>query len=92
MITYEKCLSEHYLGPLRKLVYRSEFSSVAKVLEYAISDLIMQHVNFGHIAMHDLHDARILIKKGFYISEREFVRTAVREFLKREKLWMKKFS
>lgn len=81
MISYEECLSKYYLERLKRLVYRDKFSSVAEVLEYAISDLIMEHVDFGHIATDEPHTAQTLIKKQIYPNEREFVRTAVREFL-----------
>ena len=89
MITYEECLSDKHLNLLKRLVYQGRFSSVAKTLEYAILDIITEHVLFGHIALSEPHTAETLIKKQFYPNRREFVRSAVRELLIREKLWGK---
>jgi len=92
MIVYEECLSRHHLEPLKMLVYINKFSSVTRALGYAISDLIMDHVNFGHIGIYEPHNAKTLIKKGFYKNEEEFVRVAAREFLKKRNLWLKNFD
>jgi len=88
MITYEKFIpKKHYLTSLKRLVYSGEFSSTAKALGNAISDLIMEHVMFEHISPREDHTVETLIKKQYYLNDIEFLRTAVREFLKKKNSW-----
>ena len=90
MIAYKDCLSDRHLAPLGELLYRQKFPSIAKAIEYAIVQLIAEHVDCGHIDVNEPHNAQTVIKKNLYLNEGEFVRTAVRNLLRKERLWAKK--
>jgi len=92
MIDYKECLSDRHLLPLDILRYRGKFPTVAKAIEYSIAQLIGEHVDCGHINADEPHNAQTLIKKDYYTDEKEFVRVAVRSYLKKEGLWIKKFD